>query len=253
MIKFHYHLFQNIIRCHVYSTESEEDLLEWARTFKIPRSWMHYSNEGLPHFDLWGDKLKSVSPPRAGVSNKVLAEDIRIFLKGRKMKNEVVWITGKFNGETKDGIIWNLRGIFHNEKDAKDLCIDETYFIVPIEVDRAISIETVDEIMLDETIELPGCYYPLASKNDEAEQCELCRRENISEIIYEDTEFWITYCKLHPDQVLIVSQRHESEFTSCQKEWIKYFVKTRWKKATIRWKMRAYKDHAHCYVVPEEV
>lgn len=29
-------------------------LLAWARANGIPKSWLHISRKGMPHFDLWG-------------------------------------------------------------------------------------------------------------------------------------------------------------------------------------------------------
>ena len=35
-------------------------LREWARANGIPEEWMHTSQSGLPHFDLWGRRARKV-------------------------------------------------------------------------------------------------------------------------------------------------------------------------------------------------
>jgi hypothetical protein len=65
-----------------------------------------------------------------------------------------MWLTGKYIGECDgegNGICWELIGVFSSEEKAVAACLNEYYFIGPVEL---------DEVLPDETVEWPGCYYP---------------------------------------------------------------------------------------------
>jgi hypothetical protein len=68
------------------------------------------------------------------------------------------------------------------------------------------------------------------------EDCELCQTSAFP--------FLITFCRSHPDQILIVSTEHKPEFSEQEKGLIKKMFPDR----TIRWEMRSIKDHAHAHI-----
>jgi len=41
--------------------------------------------------------------------------------------------------------------------------------------------------------------------------CELCKRERVTEWRYEDDLVWVARCKSHPDKWMIIIKRHSSE------------------------------------------
>jgi len=66
-----------------------------------------------------------------------------------------MWLTGKNNGEYDGGICWELIGVFSTEEKAVAACLNEYYFVGPVEL---------DEVLPDETVEWPRCYYPKGLK-----------------------------------------------------------------------------------------
>jgi hypothetical protein len=63
-----------------------------------------------------------------------------------------LWFVGQYRAETQSGIVWDLQGVFGGKERAIAACRNEHYFIAPI----APNVE-----LPDETVEIPGCYYPL--------------------------------------------------------------------------------------------
>lgn len=64
---------------------------------------------------------------------------------------KVVWIAGKCIEVTDVGIVWEIAGIFDREDDAINVCLDEDYFVGPIEIN----------VQLPECIlKWPKPYYP---------------------------------------------------------------------------------------------
>jgi len=41
--------------------------------------------------------------------------------------------------------------------------------------------------------------------------CPLCRREELTKLLYEDPICWVTYCASHPDKILVVLNRHTKD------------------------------------------
>ncbi len=65
-----------------------------------------------------------------------------------------LWICGQYrSGEEVGKVIWVFQGVFSTKGKAIAACRNETYFIVPVELD--------DEIQ-DEMCEWLGVEYPLA-------------------------------------------------------------------------------------------
>lgn len=54
-----------------------------------------------------------------------------------------------------DGLVddWEVCGVFSDEEKAISVCRDESCFIGPI---------NLDEVLPEETVSWPGCYYPKA-------------------------------------------------------------------------------------------
>ena len=62
-----------------------------------------------------------------------------------------VWVVGKFIKMTDQGSVWDLSGIFDDEKDAVASCIGDKYFVGPM---------LMNKNTFDEQIVWPGVYYP---------------------------------------------------------------------------------------------
>jgi hypothetical protein len=60
-----------------------------------------------------------------------------------------LWVVGQFRPDSE---IWELQGIFDDEVKAVDACINENYFVAPVEL---------NVVFPDEASEWPGMYYPL--------------------------------------------------------------------------------------------
>lgn len=72
--------------CHVYSDVSAGELLAWADANRVPRSWFQAGARlQLPHFDLWGARLRQLSDTGERVSDAEFVADIRA-LRGRKAR-----------------------------------------------------------------------------------------------------------------------------------------------------------------------
>jgi len=70
----------------------------------------------------------------------------------------LLYVVGKYIMSTDDGLVWGLQGIFEEEVDAVNGCIESTYFVGPM---------PKNTLVPDEPIEWPGVYYPkLESKKE---------------------------------------------------------------------------------------
>jgi len=49
-----------------------------------------------------------------------------------------LWLVGKINRVTAEGVIWSFQGIFTEEKKATDACADESYFVAPVVPDAPV-------------------------------------------------------------------------------------------------------------------
>jgi hypothetical protein len=67
-------------------------------------------------------------------------------------------------------------------------------------------------------------------------KCDLCKTY--------DFPFLITFCKSHPDQILLVGLGHKPGFDEEEKKLIRRMFPER----NIRWEQRSIKDHAHCHI-----
>jgi hypothetical protein len=63
-----------------------------------------------------------------------------------------LWIVGQYRAETQSGIVCDIQGVFDSKERAIAACRNERYFIAPIALNKELP---------DETVEMPGCYYPL--------------------------------------------------------------------------------------------
>lgn len=66
--------------------------------------------------------------------------------------------------------------------------------------------------------------------------CELCQ--------VQEFPFLITFCKSHPDEILVVSTEHKKEFNKYEKE----LIRKMFPGEEIRWIMNSIKNHAHCHI-----
>lgn len=66
--------------------------------------------------------------------------------------------------------------------------------------------------------------------------CELCEKDSF--------DFYITFCRSHPDEILIVATHHRPNFTAMETAKIRKMFQNR----KIRWEMRSVKDHAHAHI-----
>jgi len=62
-----------------------------------------------------------------------------------------LWVCGKYKGENKIGVMWDLQGIFSTKELAIKACRNDLYFIGPV---------ILDEALPDETVDWPGSFYP---------------------------------------------------------------------------------------------
>jgi hypothetical protein len=75
-----------------------------------------------------------------------------------------MWLCGQAKSE--DGKCWEFQGIFSTREKAIAACRHEWYFIAPVELDAELP---------DETIEMPGAYYPLSHISDDPREPEAAR------------------------------------------------------------------------------
>ncbi len=66
--------------------------------------------------------------------------------------------------------------------------------------------------------------------------CDLCQEDTFS--------FYITFCRTHPDAVMVVSTEHKASFSPAEKALIRRMFPGR----HIRWEQRSIPDHAHCHI-----
>lgn len=66
--------------------------------------------------------------------------------------------------------------------------------------------------------------------------CELCEKDKFP--------FLITFCRTHPEQILIVSTKHKDEFDQAERA----MIQKMFPEGVIRWEQQSVKDHAHCHV-----
>jgi hypothetical protein len=62
-----------------------------------------------------------------------------------------LFVVGKYIKGEFPGTVWELVGVFDDDKKAIKACKGPNFFIGPV---------TLNEEVPDETIEWPGCYYP---------------------------------------------------------------------------------------------
>lgn len=86
MVKFHFHMSEinglPQMCCHVFSSESKDELVKWAQDAQIPLEWIQEKAGEMPHFDLWGSKMSLCGK---GVSTKEYVKDARGW-RGRKQQ-----------------------------------------------------------------------------------------------------------------------------------------------------------------------
>lgn len=63
----------------------------------------------------------------------------------------LLYVVGKYIMSTDDGPVWDLQGIFEEEADAVNECIESTHFVGPI---------PKNTLVPDEPRVWPGVYYP---------------------------------------------------------------------------------------------
>jgi len=68
--------------------------------------------------------------------------------------SENLWLVGRYISKHEDGPCWEWIGIFDSEQKAIDSCRDESYFIGPA---------TLNEVLPNETVDWPRCYYPMTN------------------------------------------------------------------------------------------
>ncbi len=66
-----------------------------------------------------------------------------------------MWLIGKVVSVHEDGYCWEIIGIVETEEMAVAACLNETYFIGPM---------VLNEILPNEKVDWPGCYYPKGPK-----------------------------------------------------------------------------------------
>lgn len=90
-------------------------------------------------------------------------------------------------------------------------------------------------------------------KNSEMiKECELCSREPIEEVIFENYRFWITYCKSCKCP-MIVCKEHRPNWKPWEVAWIMGYVACRWGDKRIRWCMNKMRDHAHVHIYERDI
>jgi hypothetical protein len=67
----------------------------------------------------------------------------------------LLYIVGKNIAHKKEGVVWELAGVYDNEEKALAVCTNRYYFIGPI---------TLNQTFPKESIEWPGAYYPYPNK-----------------------------------------------------------------------------------------
>ncbi len=91
------------------------------------------------------------------VPNVVILNDgSRAFIhKQRGEVMEKIYVVGQYiKGETSN-IIWHIQGVFDTEEKALEACLNERYFIGPINMNEALP---------DKSVLWPGVYYPFSEK-----------------------------------------------------------------------------------------
>ena len=78
--------------------------------------------------------------------------------------NKVIWIVGDYRGNN----VWDIMGATYTEKKAVSFCTKSTHFVAPLEMDKRLP---------DETLNWPGCYYPLAEGENRIPPVSLAKRE----------------------------------------------------------------------------
>lgn len=69
-----------------------------------------------------------------------------------------LFVVGKYKKGIYPDTVWEFVGVFDNEDKALDSCINENFFIGPV---------NLNETLPDKTEEWPGIYYPLAFEEKE--------------------------------------------------------------------------------------
>jgi hypothetical protein len=57
--------------------------------------------------------------------------------------NQKVHVVGQIRHETEKGQVWDLQGVFENRNEALAICVKPEYFVVEIEVNKALPDEVV--------------------------------------------------------------------------------------------------------------
>jgi len=71
---------------------------------------------------------------------------------------KILFVCGKFIEKIENGAAWELAGIFEEENDCVNACIDRNHFVGPVELNK---------VLPDATTIWPGVYYPIADKEKE--------------------------------------------------------------------------------------
>lgn len=74
---------------------------------------------------------------------------------GEEIK-EIVWVVGEVIDNNNLGSIWEIIGIFNDEKDAIEACTQWNHFIGPIPMNTRLPISR--------STDWPGCYFPKLEK-----------------------------------------------------------------------------------------
>jgi len=67
------------------------------------------------------------------------------------MGKKIVYVVGQYKDGKWPKTNWDLYGIFDNEEDAIVACVDRSYFVGPVEMNKTLG---------EKTVEWPGVYYP---------------------------------------------------------------------------------------------
>jgi len=66
-----------------------------------------------------------------------------------------LFVVGQNKENRNSGVVWELHGVFDTKEEALRNCTQDNYFLGPVEMNKPFP---------HETVEWPGCYYPLAEK-----------------------------------------------------------------------------------------
>ena len=113
---------------------------------------LEQSEEELTDLDRLDRFLSLLSTmKKIGIRRKILFLEkfINAFKEQKIDRAEPFWICGLFIPELQN---WEFQGLFSTEQKAIDACKTNSYFIAPAQL---------DEIIMDESGDCPGAFYPL--------------------------------------------------------------------------------------------